>query len=73
MTIVSIGSIHWRPTPDDPFDDLTLEAEEARDEADADRVPPAELDGTVDDYAADQLLLSLEHADGQTPEPPEGL
>ena len=71
--IVSIGRIHWRPTPDDPFDNLTLEAEQARDEADENRVPPAGLDETGDDYAADQLLLSLEHADDPTPESPEGL
>ena len=49
-----VGSIHWRPSPEDPFEDL---------EIDLDQKPPAELDQTLDEYAAEQLLLSVRAAD----------
>ena len=49
-----VGSIQWRPSPEDPFEDLDI---------DVDQEQPAELDQTLDEYAAEQLLLSVRAAD----------
>lgn len=48
--LTSIGTIHWHPAPEDPFEDL---------EIDAYGEPPADLNMSVDEAAAESFLESV--------------
>lgn len=64
MTIHCLGTLHWRPTRDDPFGDLCVDTAQE---------PPAESSMTLDEYAVEVLRHSVEHANDPLPEVPEGL
>lgn len=49
--ITAIGAIHFSPAPGDPFGDLEMDVFEQE--------PPADLNKTVDEAAAESLLESI--------------
>lgn len=58
-TIQTLGAIHFHPTPDDPFDDMTIESARELEEQDGAREAPPEFRLTLDEYAVEQFLASI--------------
>ncbi len=60
MKIQTLGTIDFRPTTTDPLADLTLASMLQREQDEINMEPPPGLNQTLDNWAVEQLLISIE-------------